>query len=393
MSWAFATWAPPKSTTGRGDLGSAQVNNRAGLRPAQHTDVGGAHVHLGLDFDLSSLGGQRAGRSPARPTPKPRLTWAEPKSAPPNQVCPPSRKADEHYLVAQPSEAYKRVLLSNPTSGDRTASIVGEFGHLERASAWTHLIAALLVSVYSLLRPWILPMGSLTAQLSGCAIVSTGVTFAVSTVYHVYSTVPRASGFMRNLDVLSIYISMGFSSVADLSLVTENFKTASLQTVLDPIVAVLVLAVFFGVRRYFLPRSETEEFLFKDKCSMGLWRLQHADLEHAGLRSAGMGALTAGFIFMAPAAFFTLDSSVAIVWLTGSVIAMVILGSGLIFDNTYIIDRAYANGSKGWCVRCNSKRLGCVMSSHAWWHIFSFAGTVVLIAAREYSLDRHSDLG
>ena len=294
----------------------------------------------------------------------------------------------KQYVVDKPNEAYWRVLLRNPGEGDRSKSVVGPTGHLERSSAWTHLIAGVAFAIYATVRPWTIDQHSFTAQLSGLSCVTVAVMFAVSTVYHVYNSVPGCASIVRNADIIAIYISMGVASTADSALLTNDFSNVPFHTMADPLLTACCLVFFFAVRRWFVPKEETRDFQFEDSCALGLFRFQHSDLEHAGLRVAGVVTLTFGWILNVSAAFNNLHSSVAAIWLTGVVFATVMLISGVVFDNLLLTDNAYAKGEHAWwkCTGCNSKTLGCAMTSHAWWHVISFVGVVIMTAAREYGL-------
>lgn len=300
----------------------------------------------------------------------------------------------QHYVVHKPREAYRRVLLpgGNPTPGhDRSDSVVGATGHLERANAWTHIVAFVLFAGYALARVWLVDAHSLASQLSGLTIVLNAIMFAVSTVYHVYSTVPGCASVMRNVDHLAIYMAMGAAGAADAALVTVDFRDAPAHALVDPVVAATCLGAYFAARRWLVPRDETRDFQFNDVCSLGLFRVFHSDLEHAGLRTAGVISLSLMWILMTPAAFTNLELPVAIVYLVGRVLSLMMLVLGVLFDNHYAIDRALADGNAdgvAFACGCASKRLGCVMTSHAWWHVASFFGTVVLTASREYGVAR-----
>ena len=296
---------------------------------------------------------------------------------------------DQSYVVNQPREAYWAVLVRGCCSGSivNTRSIVGD-GHLERANAWTHLIAALIFAIYSLVRAVVIDQHSLTAQLSGIASVMTSVMFAVSTIFHVYSAVPGCAAIVRNLDIIAIYISIAVNTVADVSLLTNDFYQVPFQTMADPMIAAGALVAFFATRRWYVPKEETREFQFEESCSLGLFRFQHSDLEHAGLRVAGVFSLTTSWILLISAGFNNTHGSVAAVWLAGVLFATLLLVSGVVFDNLLLPDNAYAKGEKTWykCTGCHSKTLGCAMTSHAWWHVISFAGVVLTTGAREYGL-------
>lgn len=309
---------------------------------------------------------------------------------PPAGKLPPCPEQQAKYIVAKPREAYWRVLVRNEVKGDTSQSIVGSTGHLERSNAWTHLIAAFVSIVYAFVRPSFLSMHSLTAQLGGVSIVTSAIMFGVSTVYHVYNTVPGCAVVARNFDIVAIYFAMGTAATADTSLITNDFANAPYQTLVDPLLAATSLAVYFTLRRYFVPREETSDFMFAEACSLGLFRVFHSDLEHSSLRIAGVGSLTLSFVLMAPAAYANLEEGVAGVWMAGVIVATLLLFSGVVFDNLLGPDRAMAKGETraAACACCSSKQLGCVMTSHAWWHVISFLGTALMLGAREYGISR-----
>jgi hypothetical protein len=214
------------------------------------------------------------------------------------------------------------------------------------------------------------------------------VMFGVSTVYHTYNTVPGCASIVRNADIIAIYISMAAGMVADSALVTNDFSNVPFQTMADPLLTACALVFFFAIRRWFVPRAETRDFQFEDSCSLGLFRFFHSDLEHSGLRVAGVVTLTFTWILSVSAAFNNIHPSVAAVWFTGVVFATLLLISGVVFDNTLMPDTAMAKGENKWyqCTGCSSKTLGCAMTSHTWWHVISFAAVVTMTAAREYGL-------
>ena len=295
---------------------------------------------------------------------------------------------DEYYVVNEPRQAYWRVLLDNSGKGDRSKSIVGKSGHLERANAWTHLIAGACFAVYAAARPWFIDQHTFTAQLSGLSTVSVAVMFSVSVVYHVYNTVPGCAAIVRNLDIIAIYISMGIGMMADAALLTNDFANVPFHTMADPMLTASALVFFFAIRRYFVPKEETRDFQFEDSCALGLFRFQHSDLEHAGLRVAGVLTLTVSWILSVSAAFNNVNGGVAAIWLTGVIFATLLLISGVVFDNLLVPDNALAKGEHKWyqCTGCNSKTLGCAMTSHAWWHVISFVAVIIMTAAREYGV-------
>lgn len=315
-------------------------------------------------------------------------TYAATKPFRPPWECP----NDQHYTIRNGNEAYWRVLYSNPTTDDRSSSAVGQTGHIERASAWTHLIASLICIIYAFVRCAVLDMTSLAAQLSGAAIVMSSITFGISTTYHVYSPVIGCAATMRNLDISAIYISLAMATVADMSLATNDFASVPFQSVSDPFLAAGVLVLYFTVRRFAVPTDETREEVFPDACSIGLYRFNHNDLEHAGLRIAGVSGITYTWIQFAPAVFTNLSPDVATVWIASITLSTMLIASGALFDTLFLPEAAISNGQDtclgGLCTACSSKQLGCVMTSHAWWHVLSFSSVALLTFSREYGISQ-----
>ena len=93
------------------------------------------------------------------------------------------------YVVDELQEAFFRVLFSNPpkTQSDvdlRRTSILGLNGHVERANAWSHIVAGAFFAGFVCLRPAIdaLDNTSIAGQLSALSATASAVTFATS--YH-----------------------------------------------------------------------------------------------------------------------------------------------------------------------------------------------------------------
>ena len=125
-----------------------------------------------------------------------------------------------------------------------------------------------------------------------------------------------------------------------------------------------------AVRRVLVTQDETRTNLFEDGCQLGIYRFQHSDLEHAGLRAGGITVIVFQWLLLLPAVVANLSSTVAIIYNTGRAFGTVLLVLGVLFDNSTVPERARA-GKEGYWDRagaacgCASKRLGCVMSAHA----------------------------
>lgn len=297
----------------------------------------------------------------------------------------------DSYITRIPRQAYWRVLWRGCFAADaaQSKSIVGKYGHIERANAWTHLLACGGFLIFAFIRPWALGAKSLSAQLSGVAIVFTAGTFAVSTVYHTYATVPYWGLGTRTLDHASIAVSLAAANVADLCTVTRNFAVVPAQGWLDPILAAGVLVVYFGARRWYVPKEETREMQYGGEgCSLGLFRTFHSDLEHAALRASSTATLTVAWIMAIPAAWNNLDDFAATVWLTGAVTGTVLLVVGVLLDNLSPLDNMFlrkGNANFGPC-NCASKTMGCALNTHALWHVIAILGALAGVSAREYGI-------
>lgn len=222
-------------------------------------------------------------------------------------------------------------------------------------------------------------MNSLTAQLSGLAIVMSSVMFAVSVAYHVLGTVRDYAATMRNLYHLAIYAAIAVATVADTSLVTNDFDGTHFQTVLDPLLAASIIGAYFTTRRWLVPSSETSEVIFDDACSIGLFRFFHSDLEHASLRVVGVGTLTMAWILLVPPAFANLTVEAAGVWFSGVVTASALLVAGVLIENLYRSDEAFAKGRT---------MLTTQMTSHSWWHVISVVSIVIAVVGREFGVSQ-----
>jgi len=241
--------------------------------------------------------------------------------------------------------------------------------------------------LFALVRPWILGADSISDQFAVLSIVFTSITFAVSTVYHVYSSVPELSPITRTLDHASIAVSLACANVADLCMATIDFKNVPYQAWLDPMVASLVLIVYFGMRRMLLEREDTKQTAYDgDGCTLGLFRFFHSDLEHAALRASGSASLTLGWILIIPVAFQYLGDDAAVIWLVGASIGTVLLIAGIVLDNTGVIDDVLLRNKRVGPCSCNSQPLGCVFNTHALWHVIAVAGAISSIFAREYGI-------
>lgn len=303
---------------------------------------------------------------------------------------------DSDQYTVEDSRACFRVLWKNEPKTKLIAtmreldSILGANGHLERANAYTHLLAAVAFFVFGICRCIFFEWDSTSSVLSGTATFVAVLVFATSTCFHVYSSVPDLSYKLRVLDHSAIYISFAVANLCDVSIVTHDFHNVPWQSIADPIFAALVLMIFFLYRRVVLPRSATE--ISYGSCSLGLFRFQHSDLDHGALRSSGYATLSFSFLLSISLAFKNLQYDAAEVLAACNGSALVVLVAALLLDNVIIFpDRLYEKRFKQGLppnLWMHNKRCGCVMSSHAIWHVLAVASIVILTTGREVVIHR-----
>ena len=296
-------------------------------------------------------------------------------------------------------DACWRVLISNPPKGDasrrqrvaniRKFSLLGRDGHVERMNAWTHLVGALMFFVFSLVRPLTLDAVSISGRLASYSSAVLVVTFAVSTAFHTGGTVRWLAPILRMFDHGAIDVALAVACTTDTSVVTLDFKNVPWQTALDSSGMALVILVFFMYRRSVLPASDTE--ISWGDCALGLFHFQHADFEYGALRSAGYICLSFGFIMLIPAAIVNLSTTSAIVLIACNAMSLVLLIIGMAVDNVLVWpDVLYQDKIKRLAQKpdllCHNRSCGCIMTSHAWWHVFSLVSVLVLTIGREVAI-------
>ena len=259
-------------------------------------------------------------------------------------------------------------------------ALLPERGHLETFSARTHLLAGVATLVYTVARLSVLGLETLRGSLLVLAAAAATLCFFSSAVYHTTSPDEAWSTWTRQLDFISIYVSLATGWSADLCITTREFQNVPLAAILDVPLSVLLVAVFFGVRRGVLSREETTVEEFTCSVGLGLYRRWQGDTEHTALRQATSLIVSLFTFSLLPVIVNNLGSA------TGSVIALqgasfVLILCGMVLDST-IVFPDYALSKQAWKC-CVVQRAGCIMTAHGWWHVFAFVGVVCAICARE----------
>jgi predicted membrane channel-forming protein YqfA (hemolysin III family) len=291
------------------------------------------------------------------------------------------------YLVNLVHAVMCRVCCAPPLKREkgRWNYVVGKEGHLERFSAWSHLIAFLAFVTYGITRHVVYYRSSTSFGWATGAAIATAMTFLSSTVYHVTSPDARISMITRQLDFLAIYVSIAICSVADLSAVTRGFVNVPIVSIIDVPIAATILALFFAFRRYELSCDDTLRVDYAG-CTfgVGLFRRWHTDGSHTPLRQASSFAIASFYFTVTPAVLENSLDAGLILGLQGAALTMVI--GGMLLDNVSgWPDAVWHKNPNG--VPCTSfPRMGCMLSSHGLWHLLAVVGAVMTAVAREYAV-------
>ena len=310
---------------------------------------------------------------------------------------PPPPENFKQYEIDDVENIWYRVIVSNRAAGltkeEAEESLLGSDGHYERMCVWSHLLAFGVYAVYvCLIRPFT-PMGMkdhLSNTLVAVACFTFSITFFTSAVYHVYSPNRFWGAVARLGDYAGIYAGISAALLSDLSITTLNLKDVSLKSLLDTWVAMAVLVVFFVFRRTQLPIDETMKKYFPIRCSLGIGRLTHTDLEHGSFRAGAGIAMAFGWIMLVPGAFNTLEQDCSWAFSGSRFLGTGILLGGMFLDNVLLFPDAWITKDKGkvCCFSCYSDRARCgggwILSSHALWHFFALASTLTTTIGSEY---------
>ena len=300
------------------------------------------------------------------------------------------------YVVDELQEAFFRVLFANPpkTQRDvdlRRTSILGLNGHVERANAWSHIVAGAFFAAFVCVRPAIdaLDNTSIAGQLSALSATASAVTFATSSLFHVFSSVRWLSPGFRLADHSSILLALGLTAVADVALTTLDFRNVPWQTIADPLLLTMTLFIAGFYRRFVLDPSQTEESF--GSCKTGLFRFSHTDGDWHATRSAGYLVITFAFLLTVPVALANLGAGRMALLTTTNALSVVLLIGSMGLDSILLLpDWYYLKREQDQrdftTIPCHLRHAGCVASSHFWWHVGASLAVIVQLLGREIVL-------
>ena len=296
---------------------------------------------------------------------------------------------EEHdqYAVRSDQSLCWAVLCKNDTGRLHPRSLLGDYGHAERLTAWTHLVGAVVYVIYAILRPTVITREHTTEEtLATAATWASAFCFAASAVYHVTAPSERVSFFTRQLDYFGIYLAVATGAVADTAIATRGFLNTHLLSILDVPLAAVLVALFFLVRRASTPSSSTwASYMGECTLGLGLLRRGHADGAHTGARQATSFVVAVAYFVTIPSIFSNFGTAQASIIVGIEVLAFVVVVLGMSLDNAVVWpDTTLAAGKGPQCLA--SRRCGCALTSHALWHLFALVAAAKASAAREFAL-------
>lgn len=295
-------------------------------------------------------------------------------------------EAHDQYTVASNRSLCVSVFCRHDTGRSHPKSVLGDYGHIERSSAWIHLIGGVVFALYAGIRHTFARTNTTTDALVTASAAATAIAFLLSTLYHTTAPNKNMAYWTRLADYAGIYFAMSIGGICDSSIATRGFENVATISIIDAPLAAAVTFVFFVVRRLLTPADETwAGYLNSCSVTFGLFRLGHLDLDHASTRQATSFIIVAAYFLSVPqlVRIFEFEAVATIVTLQALSFAAIIIGMAI--DNVIVFPDASLSQGKGPSFMA-SRRLGCVCSSHAIWHIFAVLASVWSLGARESAL-------
>ena len=294
---------------------------------------------------------------------------------------------NDQYTIRPGRSMCWAVLCRNDTGRKHPGSLLGDYGHVERLSAWVHLLGGLGFLIYTVLRPLVITDEHTIAEsLATSAAGTVAFAFLSSTIYHVTAPSKALTIWTRQLDFLGIYSALGVGCVADFAIATRGFENVSILSVVDGPLACAVTAVFFFSRRALTSADQTwETYLGGCTLSFGLMRRGHLDLDHTGVRQSTSFLLAISYFVTIPPLYNNFGTRDATTILLLELGCLALLVFGMLMDNLVVFpDKALSDARGPKFLVC--KPCGCIGTSHSIWHIFSVAAAIKGAYSREFAL-------
>jgi channel protein (hemolysin III family) len=282
------------------------------------------------------------------------------------------------------------VLCKNDTGRLHPRSLLGDFGHVERLSAWVHLVAGVAFGLYAAVRPIAISIEhTISESLTTASAASVCFCFLSSAVYHCTSPSKTLAMWTRQLDFIGIYTALAVGALADCAIATRGFQSVTLLAAGDIPIACTIVASFFIVRRVYTASSDTwMSYLGGCTVSFGLFRRTHVDRVHTGVRQSTSFVLAIAYFTTLPSVFHSFGSANGLTLVGIELAALLLLVVGMVVDNAGAWPDVSLSSGKGpsflVCKGC-----GCVGSAHSLWHILSVVATVKSAVGREVALTWH----
>lgn len=289
--------------------------------------------------------------------------------------------------------------LKTPTNTRPASILLGETGHIERLSFWTHFIGCFIFAIYALVRQSFVQTDSVVAEaLTSVAAWTISAVFLTSSVYH--ATAPDLNFAMvtRVLDYAAIYVGIAVTTTADIAVATRGFQDVPYQTIVDLPISACLLILFFVWRRGMMSADSTwGSWIIESPddasqgclISMGLLSYGHKDLEHMQMRQATSLLLFANYFMVTPASFAVLGNGVTGVVLALQISGFVTVTFGMAIDRIFQWPDKRLVSGRTQCLACPSNGTppcGAVLNSHALWHIVALLSAGLTCVSREYAL-------
>lgn len=270
----------------------------------------------------------------------------------------------------------------------------------ETASVLTHAVAGAVFFVHFCVLYVLFEIRQSPRFASAWSLAATAAavaTFFVSTTFH-WHGMGRLAAVLRNLDHLSISVTVLFFNVADLAVFGDEFAAVPTRAIVDPVLATVITCIFFLTRRLTLTTEETltETRSYKwtvSSVSVKVQKQEHSDKIHSALRGTGYVITASAWLLVVPLARHSSGATAFQTWiiLTIAGYATLAVGAVVLFGSNDGVERLITRmdySRDSWLHKlCCVNRCGIShCTDHAWWHIISATGLLAVTLARDYAL-------